>query len=134
MSQHPEELTTLAHWDEVWRKPPRMRLPSSLVVATRNLQRILRAHVRPGSSFLELGCAPGKLLAWVALRLGARVSGLDYSPTGIAWARELFDALGCKGDLRCEELFSTSFPRDAFDIVFSSGLIEHFDDPSTIVA
>ena len=130
MSDH---LTTRAHWEETWAIPPRWRLPSSLSVTTRNIQRLLRRHVRPGMRVLELGCAPGKILAWVAAVLGAEASGLDYSERGIAWSKTLFEKLGLPGDLRCEDVFKTTLPAGSYDVVYSSGLIEHFDDPRDIV-
>ena len=126
--------TTKAHWNEVWAVTPRMRLPSGMHIGVRNLQQLLRRHVRRGSSFLEIGCAPGKLLAWVAVELGASVSGLDYSPRGIDMAECLFETLRIPGNLRCEDVFATSFSANRFDYVFSAGVIEHFDDPSRIVA
>jgi SAM-dependent methyltransferase len=72
-------------------------------------------------------------LAWVAKVLGAEVSGLDYSAQGIGNARRLFNHLGISGDLRCEDVFETSFEGDNFDLVFSCGLIEHFHDPKLLV-
>lgn len=125
--------TTRSHWDEAWTAPPRWRLPSPLYVTTRNMQRLLRPHVQPGMRVLELGCAPGKILAWVAAALGAEVSGLDYSERGITWSRTLFGALRIPADLRCEDVFKTSFTAGSFDVVYSAGLIEHFDDPRGIV-
>jgi SAM-dependent methyltransferase len=110
-----------------------MRLPSKLFVSTRNLQRVIAAHVRPGMRYLELGCAPGKLLAWVGSALRADVSGLDYSEQGIQWALQLFHALGLHGNLRCEDVWKSSFEPGSFDVVFSAGLIEHFGDPQRIV-
>lgn len=127
------ELTTKSHWDSAWATPPRWRLPSPLIVGTRNVQRILRADVRPGMRVLELGCAPGKILAWVASALRAEVSGLDYSDRGIGWTKELFRALSLRLDLRCEDAFKTTFPAASFDVVYSFGLIEHFQDPRAIV-
>lgn len=126
-------LTTPEHWEEAWASPPRWRLPSPLVVGTRNLQRLLRPKIQPGARVLELGCAPGKLLAWMAAELGADVAGLDASAQGIEWARELFRALGLRGDLRHEDAFTTTFGPGAFDLVCSWGLIEHFDDPRPLV-
>jgi len=128
-----DELTTKGHWESAWAAPPRWKLPSPLFVTTRNMQRILRPAVRPGMRVLELGCAPGKILAWVAARLNASVAGLDYSERGITWARTLFDALHIPADLRCEDVFATTFAPASFDVVYSSGLIEHFDDPRAIV-
>ena len=83
--------------------------------------------------FLEVGCAPGKTLAWVARVLGARVAGVDYSPRGVAVARDLLRVLGVDGDVRCEDIFTTTFEPGSFDVVFSAGVIEHFDDPREIV-
>jgi SAM-dependent methyltransferase len=128
-----EDLTTRAHWEETWAMPPRWRLPSSLSIATRNMQRLLRPHVQRGMRVAELGCAPGKILAWVAAALGADTSGLDYSERGIAWSRTLFEKLGIPADLRCEDVFRTTLPSGSYDLVYSAGLIEHFDDPRAIV-
>ncbi len=125
--------TTQKHWDGVWSRPPRARLPSGLNVAVWNLQRLLKDHVKAGARFLEIGCAPGKILAWVGQVLQAEVSGLDYSEHGLAFARQLFEALGIEGDLRCEDVFATTFRPGSFDVVYSAGVIEHFDDPREVV-
>lgn len=131
---HTEARTTVGHWEGVWQPQPRPSLPSSLNVTTRNLQRLLRSHVPAGARFLEIGCAPGKLLAWVAARLHAQVSGLDYSSVGIERTRTLFEALNLQADLRHEDVFTTSFAAGSFDVVYSAGVIEHFDDPRLIIA
>lgn len=65
--------------------------------------------------------------------LGARVAGVDYSPRGVAISRDLLRSLGVDGDVRCEDMFSTTFKPESFDVVFSAGVIEHFDDPREIV-
>lgn len=110
-----------------------MSLPSTLVVCTRNLTTLLTTRIRPGHRVLEIGCAPGKLLAFANKVLGADVAGIDYSPNGVATSKELFRALGIDGDLRCEDVFQTSLAPAYFDLVYSNGLIEHFDDPRPIV-
>src|SRR4051812_8569843 len=99
------EKTTKQHWNGLWSGSVRARYPSSLHSGFRNLQSLLRAHVRPQSRFLEIGCAPGNMLAWVRHFLDAEVAGLDYSEPGIAFAGRLFDELGLSGDLRCEDIF-----------------------------
>ena len=125
--------TEQAHWDMVQQLPVRARLPSKLNVAVRDTTRLLKKHVRPGSRYLEIGCAPGKILAWVASVLKAEVTGLDYSEPGIAQCRVLFDALGLKVDLYRDDFFDHQLPLNSFDVVTSFGFIEHFDDARPVV-
>lgn len=109
------------------------RLPSSLNVGVLNIKRLLKRHVRPGSRYIEIGCAPGKMLAWVAGVLKAEVTGLDYSEPGIAKCRALFDALGLKVNLHHDDFFNHHLPLASFDVVTSFGVIEHFDDARSVV-
>ncbi|MEO7361469.1 MAG: methyltransferase domain-containing protein, partial [Gemmatimonadaceae bacterium] len=126
-------LTTVDHWDAAYKSTIRMRLPSALLASTVDSRREIRQWVRPGDQVLEIGFAPGKQLAWVASALGAQVSGIDFSEPGVALSRRLFDTLGLQGDLRCEDVFNTSFEFGTFDVVYSQGVIEHWDDPRPIV-
>jgi 2-polyprenyl-3-methyl-5-hydroxy-6-metoxy-1,4-benzoquinol methylase len=127
------DLTAVDHWDDAWAHEIRLRLPSPWVIPIGDIQRLLARHVRPGMTVLEIGCAPGKILAWVAARRGAQVAGLDFSPRGLSLANRLFTALKLTADLRCEDLRRTTFAPGAFDFVYSIGVIEHFADPREIV-
>jgi len=125
--------TDKRYWDRMWDHPPRIRLPHGLFVEVRNIRRLLKRCIRPGMRVLEIGCAPGYMLTWVAQALQANVSGLDYSIRGIDHAKRLFAQLGVAGDLRCEDVFQSSFQEGTFDCVYSCGVIEHFDDPRQLV-
>lgn len=125
--------TEQAHWDAAWQLPVRARLPSRLNVSVLNAMRLLRKHVRPGDRYLEIGCAPGKILAWVCAVLKAEAAGLDYSEPGIAKCRALFVALGLKINLYHEDFFNHHLPPAYFDVVTSFGVIEHFDDACPVV-
>jgi 2-polyprenyl-3-methyl-5-hydroxy-6-metoxy-1,4-benzoquinol methylase len=127
------DLTSVDHWDSTWSEDVRLRLPSPWLIPTRNLQKLLQGRVQPGERLLEIGCAPGKILSWVAAELRAQVSGLDYSERGLATARRLFSALQLPADFRCEDLRRTTYPAASFDWVVSYGVIEHFDDPREVV-
>ena len=126
-------LTSPEHWDAVHPDLQSARMPSRLNVSFRNAARVLRPEIRAGARVLEIGFAPGKLLAWVAKGLGGEVSGVDTSRKGVGAARSLFAALGVPGDLRNEDVFDTSFPLGSFDVVYSLGVIEHFRDARPLV-
>ncbi len=128
------EKTELAHWESAWSARPRLSFPSGVDIGTRNVLRLLRQYLRPGMRYLEIGCAPGKILSWVGRELQVPVCGIDYSPTGAETARWLCNGLGIKADIRCEDALASSFQNGAFDLVFSCGLIEHFEDPAPMVA
>lgn len=125
--------TNRGYWDDAWGRDIHMRLPSSLNVAVSNVKRLMKSRVKPGMRVLEIGCAPGKMLAWVAKIMNATVAGLDYSERGINSAKKLFKALEIEGDLRCEDVFSTTFSPGSFDFVYSVGVVEHFDDAAPII-
>jgi len=117
--------TTLQYWDAV-QAPPRLRLSSPFIASNADMQRLLRRYIARDMQVLEIGCAPGKQLAWVAKVIDAKVSGLDYSERELQHCRTLFDALGISADLRCENFFQTSFAPDSFDVVYSFGVVEGF--------
>ena len=127
-------LTGGKFWDDYHRaRGRRVGLPSWFSVLNWDLKRLLRRHIRPGAKVLEIGFAPGSLLAWASRRLRAEVAGLDSSPVGVESARGLFARLGVPADLRCEDLFAPTFPPGQFDLVYSAGVIEHFEDPAPAV-
>lgn len=125
--------TTRGHWDMAWQEPIRFRLPSKLNVDVLNLTRLISNHVHRETRYIEIGCAPGKLLAWVSSALEADAVGLDYSAPGAKSSRELFDSLGLSVELYLADFFDHELEPASFDVVASFGLIEHFDDPRPIV-
>jgi len=111
----------------------RYRMPSFWHIGTTNVIRLLRSRIPRGCRVLEIGFAPGKVLAKISRECNAAVAGIDYSENGVKTGQELFRRLGISADLRCEDIFSSSFPDQYFDFVFSLGLIEHFDHPEIVV-
>jgi 2-polyprenyl-3-methyl-5-hydroxy-6-metoxy-1,4-benzoquinol methylase len=128
----PNEKVAADYWRST-HSQPRWRLPSKLNIATKNLLRVISEYTRPGMRVLEIGCAPGKYLAYLAKVHKATVCGLDYSEPGIAFSRRLFSKLDLPGEFRCEDIFATTLPGDSFDLVYSLGVIEHFEDARAIV-
>ncbi len=125
--------TEPGYWDDIYGRAERLRKAPTLSINTQNFRRLIRPHVRRGTRILEIGCAPGRLLAVAANMAQAPVAGLDYSPSGLEASRRLFAALKVEADLRQEDVFQTSLAPESFDLVYSLGVIEHFEDPRAIV-
>jgi 2-polyprenyl-3-methyl-5-hydroxy-6-metoxy-1,4-benzoquinol methylase len=125
--------TTNTYWNALYADQAVPALPSRFSVGSRNLHRLFKQHIKTGMRVLEIGCAPGKQLAYIGKHIGASIAGLDYSEHGIELSRNLFAKLDIACDLRCEDIFSTSFETNHFDVVYSNGVIEHFDDPAPVI-
>jgi SAM-dependent methyltransferase len=123
-----------SYWDSYWSP---VDLPIEVTRSDTNsaskdaILDVLEEHVkrRPELSVLEVGGAPGQYLAWMARRLGCSCAVLDNSEVGCEKARRNFEALGIdlavyERDLFGEDLDSVG----KFDVVYSLGLIEHFEN------
>jgi SAM-dependent methyltransferase len=104
------------------------------MAARRRFNRLLRRFLTPGGGrALELGCACGKYLVDIAREFGYEPYGIDYSEQGAAIARENLRRSGVPGSVLCQDIFRTDLPENSFDLVYSLGLIEHYDDPAAII-
>ncbi len=129
-----DRLADQGYWDDYW---GRVGLPleikrspktsGSIAAILDVLETYLPRH--PGMSALEVGGAPGQYLAWLSKTFGYTCHVLDYSPVGCEKARRNFEALGIPLGLFEGDLFVDSTESiGSFDLVYSLGLIEHFDD------
>ncbi|MHC4877257.1 MAG: class I SAM-dependent methyltransferase [Planctomycetota bacterium] len=90
-----------------------------------------------GGRFLEVGCAPARMLGVLQGRFQFDAYGMDYSLVGVEQARMHFKRIGLPaenimlGDLLDDA--SVCAHEGRFDTVMSFGLIEHFEDPRAIV-
>lgn len=89
-------------------------------------QRILQGC--EGRQVLEYGCGTGSHAFELAAR-GARVTGIDISPEGIAQARGRAAAEGLEERLRLQVMDAEAleFPAGCFDLVCGSGILHHLD-------
>jgi SAM-dependent methyltransferase len=83
-----------------------------------------------GAAVLELGCAPGRWLAWAEAALGIRPVGIELDPAGARLTHSLYPRIAI---VRAD---AARLPiRDgALSAVYALGVIEHFDDPGPVIA
>jgi SAM-dependent methyltransferase len=80
---------------------------------------------------LEVGCGMGTDLRQFAAG-GARVVGLDLTWQGIQMAKAAFELFQLTGDFVVADAEALPFKDDAFDLVYSNGVIHH--TPNTAAA
>lgn len=122
------------NWDASWERANTTILERDVWLLTDYIKRdYLLERLPPHARTLEVGCGSAKLTALIGER-GARVTGVDLSWHALLAARKNFAAVRVSGALGQADAFRLPFGDDSFDAVFSTGLLEHFRDPSPIVA
>ncbi len=128
------ELTEVQFWENYW---VNCHLPSEVDPAF-SFDRCLGMAIKENlpaisGEVLEVGCAPGKWLAFMAKEFGLKPSGVEYSDAGVKATLENFRILG----LSPEAIFTGDFfqmkPPRQFDAVMSFGFIEHFSDVDKVI-
>lgn len=84
-----------------------------------------------GKRLLEVGCARSEWLPYFAREFGFEVCGIDYSEIGCRQSRQVLSKEGMKAEVVCGDFFSPpEHLIEAFDVVVSFGVAEHFEDTS----
>lgn len=117
----------LRYWQEHLKLPKRFNSKSP---ASRCIAKELTRHLAgcEDKLFVELGCCPGKWMAFVHDTFGLNVSGIDYLDVGIDLTSRNLTALGVPYDNLWTGDIIGFDPPLRFDVVFSKGLVEHFED------
>ena len=134
--------TTVEYWTRFWEgaNPPRqISVEGSSLRHTvdRAYHGALERHVPADRTarLIEVGCGNSAWLPFFSRRFGIGVAGLDYSEFGCARAQAFLEASQVSGEVRCGDFRDP--PQDwleRFDVVFTNGLVEHFDDTSSALA
>jgi len=82
---------------------------------------------------LEIGCGRSPWLAYFAQRKNCSVFGIDIEPFAAQLARANLAGAGAKGEVFCGDGFDLAANKSLlqrFDLIYSWGVMEHFDDPA----
>ena len=122
-----------AFWDRYWPdQPPTTTALTMSHLLDRIKLEYLRAILPEQGHTLEVGCGSGRLSCFLALQRYRTVC-LDFSHAALAAAQANFEATGVSGQFVVGDAFILPFPDERFDVVLSTGLLEHFQDPAPIV-
>lgn len=133
-----EELTEKEYWDSCWEK---VKLPTELTDknarnVSKELLQIINRYMpeKKGLGILEIGGAPGQWLAYFAKKYRYSIHALDYSKIGCEKLKENFALLNLDATIyNCDLIKDNLSDLPRFDIVYSLGFIEHFNDLELVV-
>lgn len=131
------KLSTQQYWDDVLAvaKLPRVNTPKAYhyKVTMDFIDAVLRK--KGYSTLIEVGCGSSGWLPYFAGKYDLKVSGIDYSEVGCRLAEENLKMLGVNYDeIICKDIFEPECTGGKqYDVVFSYGVVEHFDNPAEII-
>jgi len=84
---------------------------------------------------IEIGGSPSRYLIYMAKNFKYNIHSLDYSKIGNEQTMKNLTGTGIPIEIYDRDLFSENFNKDLplFDIVYSLGFIEHFEDLDLVV-
>ena len=115
-------------WNKVWDRPSQLIIGLGRHVYNRYLKRAFLPHATLQARFLEIGCGTASLLCNVAPCF-KEVVGLDISEKALAKAALRAQECSAKNiSFMQGDCFNLPFADESFDIIWSQGLHEHFDN------
>lgn len=99
--------------------------------------RICRKYFQPSyKEVFEVGCAPWNYLLQFSKLFGFRPSGVEYTSEWVKATQKNLAGTGIESDIIFWDFFDKDFlqsHREQYDVVYSMGFIEHFDDPTEAI-
>lgn len=83
--------------------------------------------------FLEVGCAPGSWMYYFNENFGYQVEGIEYTENGVDLTKKNLEKLNVSTKVYHQDFLNNTLPLSSYDVVFSGGFIEHFDNPEIVV-
>jgi len=124
-----------AYWEDLWAEKPAVSAPPVVAHLEKRFQRffttVFADFTTSEGRLLEAGCGSTSTLPYFANQFGFSVTGIDYSPTACEQARAVLRREKIVGEIICADFFAPPENlRESFDVVFSSGVAEHFSETS----
>lgn len=131
-----DKLTERQHWNDYWSNldlPVEIKKSGENFLLNEELKVFDKYLPKKKISALEIGGAPGQYLTYMYKQFGYSVSCLDYSDVGCEKTVENFKLLNIPVKVYQKDLFDENLKMPQFDLVFSMGLIEHFEDVAGVI-
>ena len=124
------KLTDETYWDNFWSS---VKLP--IIAKPPKTIRLLLAKYIPKDTnltFFEIGCAPGGWMVFFNKEFGFNVSGIEYAKGASDLTKKNLEFYELPQNVTFGDFFEHESPQ-LYDIVFTRGFIEHFEDNEFVV-
>jgi 2-polyprenyl-3-methyl-5-hydroxy-6-metoxy-1,4-benzoquinol methylase len=112
------------HWDKIWSREESFDENIYFQCVVDSIIEIMGGSVR-GLRVLEAGAGTGTTSLQLAIR-GASPALVDYSPVAVEKMKEMFKRNKVPASYFCEDVRALSSNNGSYDLVFNSGVLEHF--------
>jgi SAM-dependent methyltransferase len=109
------------------------RIPDASRCARRAVLHLVADDARSGKTILEVGSGTG-IITLELSRLGGQCTLLDLSPSALSLSRSLFQRAAADGEFVRGTMFSLPFSTGYYDVIWSSGVLEHSEPSKTYAA
>ena len=131
------KLSTQNYWDKVLADAQLPRINTPKVYRFKVTMDFIDRYLRDKNykTLLEIGCGSSGWLPYFARKYNLKVSGIDYSQIGCRLAEENLKMQNIPyGEIICKDIFESDCTNGKkYDIIFSYGVIEHFDNADEVV-
>ncbi|MFY0626325.1 MAG: class I SAM-dependent methyltransferase [Reichenbachiella sp.] len=125
-----DELTSIEYWEDFWSsiKLPVLANPDTQVTA------LLKTYLPDisGINLFEVGCAPGGWMAYFNKKFGYNVTGIEYAQVAANATIKNLETQKVDANILVEDFFKINNDI-CYDVIFSRGFIEHFENTQEVV-
>jgi len=118
------------YWEQVWADLPSVAAYAGPIFEQHSV--LTKYLPKDGGDAIEIGCVPGNFMVYLNKEFGYRVDGLDYCGN-LEYVRQNLQYNGIHKSNLYDADFFTFVPKQLYDLVFSGGFVEHFDDYELVV-
>lgn len=125
------KLTSKDKWEAEWSG---IKLPA-IYKPVYDVKKLFRLYLpkSTNSTFIEIGCAPGKYMAYFNKNFGYKVCGLEYAEVAAEMTKKNLEMQEIDAEILVQDFFTYDCKQNKYDVVFSAGFIEHFTNTSSVV-
>lgn len=123
------ELTSKKYWEDYYAYSPEDKATICKVCSKydRFYELTINSCTSAPKSIIEVGAFPGRYLAYISSKYGLEATGLDFNPQVDKFTRSMH-AMSVRNFKYVNEDFLSYIPERRFDLVFSNGFVEHFEN------